>query len=151
MPRIWRRFWVSGSDTNFSLHRGTHAATLLGLAGPSIQISPAPPQGWGMRVLSSAGISSVHLFGHFWGRQGHLFLVALTSTACHFNANLSSQRLKLVLGQADFQVSKDVFLQGRSLTRGSKEEGPSVKHRGCVLAFKSAWYSVRTSLGPIKA
>lgn len=90
---------------------------------PKIPISYTPPHCLSMRVSSSTGISSVHLFWHFWGRQGHLFLVGLTSAACHFNANLSIHRQKLVLGQADFQVSK-VFLQGRRLVRGTKEKGP---------------------------
>ena len=102
---------VSGSDKNFTLYRGAAAAALLELAGPHVPISHRPPVAEHM-VLSSPGISSVHLFWHFWGRQGHLFLVELTSTACHLNANLSILRLKLILGQVAFQVSKEVFLQG---------------------------------------
>ena len=105
MPRIWRCFWVSGSDMNFRLPRGAHAATLLGLARPRLQISHTPPHGLGMWVLSATAIALVHLFWHFWDCQGHLFLVGLTS-AWHFNANLSIHRWKLAFRQADILVSK---------------------------------------------
>lgn len=53
----------------------------------------------------------------------------LPSTACHLNANLSIHRLNLILGHGDFQISKDIFLQGK---------GVSKRALSCVLALKAA-------------
>lgn len=66
-------FWASGSDMNFDLLRQAPTATLLGLAGPSIQISHTTPHCLSMWVLSAPGISSVHLFWHSEATKGIYF------------------------------------------------------------------------------
>lgn len=97
-------------------------ATPLGRVGSRLQISPTPSHCLSIQVLSSTGISSVHLLWHLWGCQGHLFLVVLTLLA-------ALMPIFPFLGKntlfSDKQICKsaNVILEGRRAISRPKKEG----------------------------